>query len=221
MTLNSFRTLFLGSVLILFSCNKEKSQRWMVANITVMDYYTNEPIPFRAEMTYYDNLDLGQAYSTTEEIGNSDTEGNLKIEKRITRRSSDYSLKLFQISGSANIYFTSNPYGPFPIYQMNLKEKEKNTKFIYLKPYRFFKLHIHNINCSATDSLWISSNSTFTNNAYTGCQDTIYSGANGYYSLTQEPSVVIHVKSKKNGVVLTTNQIFDLQPGNNIINLEY
>ena len=216
--------LLLTFSILFLSCSKEKSRRWMVADITVLDYYTHEPIIYTAVMTYTDGSGF-QATHELDSLGNSDTNGHLKVEDRTSRHQIGFNLELHSLSSATAMY---SPWLVVHLggllYETKLDIKEANKMTVYLKPYRTFKIHINNSNCSgSTDSLWIN----FPNGEYkqsflfTGCQDSIY-GNDDFFNLTQEPTINVHIKSKKNGVVNISDQTFNLTPGfNNMVEIDY
>lgn len=208
--------------LILLSCSKEKSHRWMVADITVLDYYTHQPVSYTAIMSYTDASGFGQATTEKDNLGTSDEYGHLKVEDRISRQQSGFKLKLFSDS------YYNRPYGggdgPMPAYEKKLDIKGANKIKLYLKQYRLFNVHLINTNCSGvTDSLWINSPNAFVTTTYlfTGCEDITFFYGGQDYNYTQDQSVTFHLVSKKNGIVSISDQTFNLVPGGNDIEIDY
>jgi hypothetical protein len=194
----------------------------MVADVTAYDYYSHQPIDFKAIMTYTDASGFGQATEEKDDLGNSDENGHLKVEDRIGRNQSNFTLKLYATSNYNRPY--GGPDGPMPAYEKEMDVKGANKLVLYLKQYRLFNVHLLNTSCTGvTDSLWINSiNGHVTNTfLFTGCQDiTFYYGGQDQ-NYTQDQSVTFHLVSKKNGITTISDQTFNLNPGANNIEIDY
>lgn len=209
-------------VALLFSCGKEHNHWLLLADITVLDYHTHEPIQYDVVLTYIDSFGFGQATEETDSLGSSDNAGNFKMERRIhPANQGAFKLLLYGPGGYSN----SNPGWNAPCYTFSPKHKSANQKTIYLKQYRRYDLHLKNINCTGPqDTVWITSSGILYGAwAFTGCQDNTYSSSvYGCYGKFQDENITIDIKAKKNGIVTTTHQTFPLQMNTvNLLNIEY
>lgn len=210
-----FRISLFLPLIFIFSCTKENSKRWLVADVTIMDYHTQTPIMADVVFQYTDASGTQQ----NDGIGALDNSGNIKLERKISGYSEPFSL-LFYGSGR---YADGDPNANPPDYVLDLETQSANEHMIYLKQNRKFDLHVENTNCSgATDTVWININGIGTY-CYTGCQDDTYTNAAyGFFSRWREPELLITITAKKNGVTTVTNETHPIERDIlNLVSIEY
>ncbi len=210
-----FQTALIFPFVLFFSCTKEHSNRWMLADVTILDYHTETPI--MADVTFNYTDESGTAQS--EGIGALDGSGNIKLERKVAHYTEPFSL-MFYGSGK---YADGYPGDGTPDYILDLEHKSANEHMIYLKENRKFKLHVENMNCfDATDSVWINLNGIGTY-CYTGCQDdTYFNPTYGFFGRWRETEIYATITAKKNGITTVTNETFPLQANSvTTVSVEY
>jgi len=199
------KSLFLLLILISFQiggCQKYKRSNWIVADITLLDYYTHEPIEASVNYNYSKSYYGGTLEDNSINVGETNENGFFKFERKLERH--EY---------AKNLSFGSSNYMPpnTDIEEgIEIYSGSENKATVYLKGYYKFKLHVQNINCTgSTDSVFIKFGNV-PEVIKTGCQDNLYTGSYNFFSYLREPNPTFRVISKKNGVIDTSYQQVNL-----------
>jgi hypothetical protein len=195
------------SVILLVHCEKANSSKWIVADLTVLDYYTHEPVVIGVRLSYHESAFPSQGEDKTETLGQTGVDGTFHLERRVYHNEGGFQLK---IAGNGGYGI---PLFDFDIQTIPIYTKQENKHIIYLAPYRLFDLYLTNTNCSgSTDSVWISDTNAPLHALFTGCQNTLHTNTNaGFYSYTKEPLLELNIVTKKAGIIDSFTQVFPLQ----------
>jgi hypothetical protein len=192
---NYLKSIILLLAIQLFSCSKENRYNYLNIEITVNDFYTGQPVKWKAFAEY---TIKGEDFTT--HIGTG--EGYKHIVMKRPGKGSSYNVR---------IYFDEENYAPYPDYYhfsnqyVTVNSGKKHSFSFLAKPTRRFKFILTNTNCQGSeDSVFIK----FMEKPYG--QDLSFAGclnqyeAAGYYgwiSYYNEPNVNFRVKTIKNGVI--------------------
>lgn len=205
--LNLFTLL---SLVVISGCQKWKRSGWITANVTLLDYYTHEPIDATVTYTYKRSYYGGTLEENTDNVGGTNSDGVFSFEQKIVKKNKTGS---HQLNFYAPVY--SEPYTSLTSSTIPLSPGSKNEKTIYLKGYYRFNLHVVNTNCTGpADSVFVNFGGTYTF-VQTGCIDQLFQAGTNLFISTRKPDPVFRIISKKNGVIDTTYQyphldLFDL-----------
>ena len=207
--------LMLSALIIFSSCNKAKSDKWIVAKVHVYDNVTGAPI--HEDVTVRLEWAIGTGGSWTDPTVVSEVvpnaEGYAEFESKISENSK-YQNGFFRIAVRSNLNYDKWGY-MFFTEQVNA-EGENNIE-VPISPNYLFSLSARNVTCTApTDSVWITfapNNLCFANNfeAY-GCADTSYNTdwLPQIYSLDE---ITFQITTKKSGVTNSYDETYSLPFG--------
>ncbi len=200
------------TVLVLVSCSKEKSKKWLVIDITMSSASTGLPVDGSFELWYRQGtaLPLGEDQLVYRNLGQS-SNGVFRKEIQLNKRV--HSLEL--VSTLPFAYGGTPPYWPGGrTYQLSMSSK--NSFNVILEPLWYeTELKMSNLNCfDQTDSVWIKIyrqyNWSTPSEALTGCfSDSIVSPTGTVY--TTNGQLKTRVITKRNGVVDSSDYTFPLE----------
>jgi len=191
---NYLKSIILLLAIQLFSCSKENRYNYLNIEITVNDFYTGQPVKWKA---YAEYTIKGEDFTTL--IANG--EGYKHIVMKRPGKGSSYNVR---------IYFDEENYAPYPDYYefsnelVTVNSGKKHSFSFKAKPTRRFKFVLSNTNCTgANDSVFVKLIERPTAEyIYTGCLNQ-YEAVNshGWSTFFNEPNVNFRVKTIKNGVI--------------------
>lgn len=206
--------IFLITLLpILFSCNKEKSQKWLVSDITVVDKYTGEPLECDLVLKWKTYSIGGGSSSHSIEIGETDLNGKFHIERKVSRKDGDFELEIW-----ADYVHYGFPGVHNPQKVIQLSPSKKNEIVAHIPSKSYVVVSIDNVNCAGpTDTLFLRT--VFGNDhnylgylEYVGCVDTILNEEQQYVGFLIYPTLELEYIVKRGAQVDTFNEVHTLTP---------
>lgn len=139
--------IYFWILLLLFSCKEENSKKWTEVNVSVKNYWTNEPINDVVCAVIASNL-MG-----TEILNQSSTEnGSYQYGFKANKNQSYSLISSVDLMEYHNVSFFSN---------ITLDKGNSNGYVFTLLPIANFIFHFENQNCfDATDSMWFKTDHT-------------------------------------------------------------
>lgn len=198
----------IGLCLCVISCSKENSKRWLIAEIHVEDEVTGLPVESEITLVYSFSSSALGATDYEIELGDTDSQGRIEIQQKITRKATNIHLEIRSKTGFYNY--------PWQIGEATeeqpLNVKGKNILNIKLKPLYPYTLNFENVSCTGpTDTLWCTSN--VQPQMFTGCADTSVLSAYGMTWVLNSPILNLDLTSKKAGVITSWNESITLTHG--------
>jgi hypothetical protein len=192
----------------LSSCGKEKSNRWVVGDIQIVDESTGLPVKSKITLAY---SNVSSVLSTTDyeiELGDTDSQGRIQIEHEISRNASKIHLEIRSKTGYYNYPWQIGGVTK----EQPLQIQGANALIVKLRPLYPYTLYFHNTSCSGpTDTLWCTSN--IQPHIYTGCVDTSALSMYGMTWILDSPVLNLDMTSKKAGLVTSWNESVILTHG--------
>ena len=184
------------------SCNKEKSKKWIIAEVTFLDEFSNDAVAASVQLEYYSPAMFGSIHNVID-LGLTDENGTIRVEHKVKRK--DYGFKL--VATPTHQWYHIPHSTPTTVKSIPLEESSDNSFSSYFQPTFPFSLRVTNVNCQApSDSIWIMSRT------FAGCVDTLDVGSYGNSGLGFQQNITVTYTVKKLGVINNLSQDFILEP---------
>lgn len=210
--------------IFVFGCTKAYQKDWLVADITVKNAVTGQPVKAYFILRWHESILFSQGEDEEIILGGTDENGNLKVQKEISRKNPVFSLDVYpQVK-----YYVEPVAQGFPAQTVKLYGRGKNEITINLDPYYAFILNAKNVNCmGVSDTAWITVNGHV--DTLIGCADEEvkgrYGGSSAYHEITDcisTSNLIVQIRTKKSGIENSYTQNFTLIPaGKKILQLNY
>jgi len=190
--------IILCALIFLASCSKEKSDRFVVLDVDVINADTGNPIDAEFRFTYHYS-GLFTAGGEVFKIGSAKN-GHFYKEVKVPRKATYFKLEYHSVAEDILVpEFGSEPF--YKEVDFEIKSREKNKITIEVKPIYKFYVHLINLNCfDETDTLWVV-DSTYNINPdyefFTGCIDIVVGGP----AISKEQKRTDYFKLKRNGII--------------------
>jgi hypothetical protein len=203
---------FLVLAFLLLGCSKEKSKKWLIADITVLDEHTGEPLECDVVLKWNTEALFGSS-SHSADLGKTDSSGKLLIERKISRK--DYN---FKVEITANHTHYSFPGLWEPQKTIGLLPSSANLKIVRIPSKSYVVISILNNNCAGpTDTLLLGTlHPDYQNEPvyqeFSGCVDTVLNEQENYSGFIINPSLNLEYIVKRGTQIDTFNEIYPLTP---------
>lgn len=198
-------------LLLLFSCGKAKSKKWLVADITVYDIHTGEFLECDLVLKWK-SMETGVTTWHSLNLGKTDANGKMHIEREISNKEENFTIDVWADQTHYGFPGLNNPQKSF-----SLSRKESNLCIAAIPSKSYVVVSILNANCAGpTDTLFISTvNGPYAGGGaaeYVGCVDTVINEQMDYNGYLIDPILELECVVKRGSQVDTFYQTHILTP---------